>query len=555
MADRPNIIMILTDQQRTLQHWPAAWQQQNLPSMARLQKHGLTFTHSFTTACACSSSRGSLLTGTYAPVHGVLNTIQLPGDTILGATPMYDLRPTDPNLAHILRAAGYTAVWKGKWHLSRPVGGADKWTTADIEHMEKAYGFARWNPNDAGDSEDLASTLGGGTVGGNDVRYTTGQRLSGDDSPPGESAVEFIRRWNRDDGPLFLVVSLVNPHDIWVAPDFDPEDGYDPELGDIFDLPVPDNVDERLALKPQAQEAFRLMMNGQSAVFQASAQDESVREGRRRYVNFYAYLQTLVDQQITTVLDALDEAGLTDSSIIIRTADHGEMGLSHGLREKEFVAYDEVIRVPLIISSPKLFPKPRVTHAMVGNVDIAPTVARLAGVHDHFAACFQGHDLTPLFRDPGASVRDAIHFVTDDASASLPSADIPPFIRAIRTRDWMYSAYYLTDGSNYEYELYDLNADPDQNHNLAGTTDAQQAQYDLHAKLEAQMRELRTVPPGLLLQTAELTALHDGGGTTTYPLWDTPEEAWSRAADYRANALSAPSEASSGDSSSDTSSD
>ena len=72
-------------------------------------------------------------------------------------------------------------------------------------------------------------------------------------------------------------------------------------------------------------------------------------------MNFYAHLQTLADGHVGEILDALDECGLTESTLIVRLADHGEMGMCHGLREKMYTAYEEAIHVPLIFSNPLLF--------------------------------------------------------------------------------------------------------------------------------------------------------------------------------------------------------
>src|SRR5690606_9988823 len=109
-------------------------------------------------------------------------------------------------------------------------------------------------------------------------------------------------------------------------------------------------------------------------------------EAKRNYLNFYGRLMKAVDAQIGQLLDVLDPAGdgsgtaLRDT-IIIRTSDHGEMAMCHGgLRQKAFVAYEEVLRVPLIWSNPELYPEPKTTAAMVSHVDLLPTLCALTGV-------------------------------------------------------------------------------------------------------------------------------------------------------------------------------
>ena len=102
----------------------------------------------------------------------------------------------------------------------------------------------------------------------------------------------------------------------------------------------------------------------------------------RLSVNFYAYLHTVVDKHIMTVLDTLQETGLMDSTIVLRLADHGEGDLSHGMREKAYTVYEEMIHIPLIVHNPKLYPEPLETNAFYDHFDLLPTILDLAGVPD-----------------------------------------------------------------------------------------------------------------------------------------------------------------------------
>ncbi len=181
--NKPNILILLTDQQRYEQDWRPEWAVEHLPAMERLKNNGLSFNNAFTSASACSPSRACIFTGTYPAQNGVHHTIVLPGDnSLIGSPPGYSqqpLLPTQPNLARMLKTAGYKVVWKGKWHLSLPVNGTQHWTEADIDYISEAYGFEEWNPNDAGNSVALYSTLGGGSI-HNDRRFVgcEGSRLS-----------------------------------------------------------------------------------------------------------------------------------------------------------------------------------------------------------------------------------------------------------------------------------------------------------------------------------------------------------------------------------------
>ena len=157
--------------------------------------------------------------------------------------------------------------------------------------------------------------------------------------------------------------------------------------------------------------------------------------------------------------------------MIVRTSDHGELGLSHGgLRQKMFNAYEESIRVPLVVSNPMLFPEARESDALVSLVDLVPTFLGLAGAAPS-PGRFDGHDLGPLLRGETDQLREAVLFTYDDhqaATAFQEAPGQPNRIRCVRDRRWKYAVYLdPTGGVAPEYELYDLETDPDEAVNLA----------------------------------------------------------------------------------------
>ncbi len=124
------------------------------------------------------------------------------------------------------------------------------------------------------------------------------------------------------------------------------------------------------------------------------------------------------------VLDALETRivggkSLSESTLIFRFADHGEMGLAHGgLRQKMFVTYEEAIRIPLIVSNPVLFPEPKTSGALVSLIDVMPTVAALAGVPNPENWQFKGVDFSSIILNGGSGeVQDTILFTYDDVTA------------------------------------------------------------------------------------------------------------------------------------------
>ena len=151
LPKHPNIVLIITDQEREVRHWPEGWAEANLPARARLMEHGLHFTHAYCNSATCSPSRATLLTGLYPAQHGVKTLLQSHNPKNKAQNRLPVLPPHLPNLARVLEAAGYYVVYKGKFHLSRPVKyntfkKRPTWSEADVEHMAETYGFHEWNP-------------------------------------------------------------------------------------------------------------------------------------------------------------------------------------------------------------------------------------------------------------------------------------------------------------------------------------------------------------------------------------------------------------------------
>lgn len=432
LPPKPNIVIVITDQQRSPQHWPDDWVAKNLPATQRLIDTGMTFTNAFSAANECSPSRATFVTSTYDTINTIWKT-EPPNDL-----PLPPPRGTLPNLASVLQQAGYQTFWKGKWHLRKDY---------TSEQLLGEYGFSGWDPPDAGTTLGNDGTLGGGNP-DNDGRF------AGD-------AVDLLQTYDSSD-PFLLVVSLVNPHDVHVYTMDWASAGYPatiPDMGLGGSWP-PGNYGDTLRDKPRAQQAFRASFDASLPIDPPlSPQD---------YVNFYAYLQTVVDAQICRVLDALDRRGLTDNTLVVRMADHGEMGMSHGLREKMYVAYEEAIHVPLVFSNPLAFPQGVATDALASLLDLVPTLAAVAGLPEQSG--LHGKDLTRVLSGAQPSVQDAVLYAYDDYY-NVEDAKIPSHIRALRTAEWMYSVYFSEENPDLppEFELYDMTGDPGQMFNLLST--------------------------------------------------------------------------------------
>ncbi len=555
----PNILLLITDQQRYPCHWPdePGWLRELTPNDHELADTGLSFSNGFCNTSMCSPSRATLLSGRYPAQHGVTLThtqADLRPDpsntaavlrTLAGITrgegaprkraltqftrglfrygPKSgnepELRPDTPSLASVLRERGYEVAYKGKWHLTHPSGGPllGGWNQADAQRIGRDYGFADWEPPDAGENAK-AEHFGAGNAG-----------------PLGEGWDEVYTRqvesWlGRDElpEPFCLVVSLVNPHDVLGYPAQYEQGGY--EAADFRELGVglPPTVDEDLRDKPTVHELIKMGMTAYLGPLDSDAR-------KLDYVNFYAHLHRLVDEKIGRVLGALGNVGdpgsLRSRTVIFRCADHGEMGLSHGgLRQKAFNAYEETIHVPLVVSNPVLFPRGAQTDALGSLVDLLPTIANLTGAE--LDRDGRGVDLTPILAEkaspkraplrrartdfsavtrhpaPAASVQEEIHFTYDDHQAATAMQNVPGQpnrIRAVRTTRHKFALYFDPAGKAApEYEMYDLDRDPDESVNLvdrasgeAVSASDRDLRSELGERLQGLMRANATDPASL----------------------------------------------------------
>jgi choline-sulfatase len=322
--------------------------------------------------------------------------------------PQAELPVDFKNLATVMKAAGYNVVYKGKWHCSKSATPGEA-VPADLEK----YGFSRWNPPDAGADQSVPEA-GGGFV-DNDGRFidSTGEGAA-------EGALQYLSSNAAQEQPFFMVISVVNPHDVLFYPSKTFEEaGYDDSWleGSIRE---PATWDEDLSTKPSVQAEFL-------RIFNLTGKPENA-EQRRNYLNFYGNLMRSSDSYLVNVLDKLEETGLFDNTLVVRTADHGEMGLAHGgLRQKNFNFYEEATRVPLVYSNPKLFPAPAQTDALVSHVDFLPTLASLAGAPKPARAKWEGVDYSSLVLRPKRAkpVQDYVVFTYDDFQSGQKNGPYP----------------------------------------------------------------------------------------------------------------------------------
>ncbi len=538
LKKRPNILILLTDQQRTIQHFPEGWAEKYLPWTTHLKKTGVTFENNMCSSTACSPSRSTMFSGTYPTINGVLkvnDTMNMSRTLPMGGSLI--------TLGKVMTDAGYKMEYKGKWHLDESINAFSYMRPSDKDRMmieddamENHYDMPGWTSPDLGGIETNATkeikpeyntddddddydpnntalnSIGGGTA-NNDSRIVNGPMFSDRQ----QSAVEFIKNYNPNkEEPFCLVVSLANPHDIWVYPNTPESAGYDVEsifsssMFTDFEFELPESYHKKLRKKPTAQKNFlRRFQKG------PLDSDEAI-----NYVQFYAYLQTLIDELTGDLIQALKnnthvKGQLEQDTLIVRMSDHGEMAMAQGgLRQKENNVYKEAIKVPMIFSNPNL-PKLDITKDdFVSLIDIMPTLAELVGTNIPEKYVIQGNSFAKSIVGENTNAKKFNYFATDDGSMSQYTS-----IRAIIDNNYKYAVYYKAtysdslnekgvvnyngyvddDSDDIEYELYDLQKDTEEMENLLNNISKVKDPLldiwkNLHALLTEQMVKTFTRP-------------------------------------------------------------
>jgi len=468
---RPNILLVVSDQERQRGWLPPSVR---LPWRERLMAEGLELANHWTHSSPCSPSRASLMTGQYVPRHGVVDNVIMPEHT--------ELDPAIPTIGRILRDAGYRSSYIGKWHLSQAV-------SPDMV----AYGYEDWEGND---------------------RHFMGWAGTGVHFDP--LIASNAASWLRDhatggDRPWFLTVALVNPHDVMWYPADQPwyqeqrpddvaairrvlelakwkDDETLPVFGDDYEEVVeelPANFHDDLHTKPEAHRMWR--WDQQHGLW--GYLDPADERAWLRHLDYYVHLHRLADQSLGTVLGALEESGAWDDTAIVFTSDHGDMCGSHGLRSKGPFVYDEIMRVPLYVRVPGVTRPGTRSDSLATHVDLATTVAALAGVDPADHPSLQGVDLSPVLGDPDATVRDEVLFAMDSAHTEHIN-QTRYAVRGSFDGRYKYARYYGIGGGkpgtglwgkdpgeklfdvdadfdDQDHELYDLVEDPHELVNLA----------------------------------------------------------------------------------------
>jgi arylsulfatase A-like enzyme len=453
----PNILVIVVDQLRSQPRWISASTvpASVMPNLMRLSREGVSFASHYTASNDCTPARSTLLTGLYTHQTGCMITG--------GST----LDPSFPTWGSMLREWGYGTYWYGKWHLTHH---DNKWDAISGAAALDRYGFA------------------GGTFPSPDG--APGQAWRVDPDIVGQFERWFAR--SGEDGPWCTTVSLVNPHDIawwykWsdrVAPESSAP-RITRQLPANFETPGSLIAREKPSLQRSLQETAAqsfgpVPFSGPHAMPIWSSM-----------LDLYAKLQREVDGHIGRVLQTLQSRPeVAANTVVVFTSDHGEYGGAHGLRGKGAGAYEEAIRVPLIVKDPRgvltgSHRRPR--HQLTSSVDVAPLLLSIASGSDgwrgeaRYSHLSGRLDIARILRDPSAPGRAHVLHATDEVvtefADELYAWNAPLHVVALRTptaKIATYSNWLLgttqSVAATEQRELYDYRTRPGrlELHNSAG---------------------------------------------------------------------------------------
>lgn len=508
---RPNILLLLTDQERS---WSDLPRKLELPHRQALASRGLSFTQYHANAVACAPSRSVIYTGQHIQRTGVFDN---PGKT----PGRKELDPAaTPTVGAMLRDIGYRTSYIGKWHLSELPRGADRNHATALQ----SFGFREFVP----------ALAGGDTV-------DTGLEGMQRDAALAGSVARWLgvnARVKGEDNPWFLAVNLINPHDIQYLDatghqrkDVHPR--FAAEMSPVPDrAPYTDDLGFALPVSfPGPRErtipAHRAYVED-ARVFYGDLPLDDV-EAWSRYQNYYFNCLRDVDRDIGAILAALERSGAADDTIIVFSSDHGEMAGAQGLRLKGPFIYKENFRVPLVIVHPDMRSSARQTSALAAAVDLVPTLLAAAGLDDHQRAerypALKGRSLLPLMTAPERTVRDALLFnssivhccnpikkqeMVAQLYALQPGQSLRPrrfpqdfvqvddrsFLRAVFDGRYKFGRYFAPSQhhcpadwealSRYnDLELYDTWADPHELENIAAVPAHQELLLRLNATLNS----------------------------------------------------------------------
>jgi arylsulfatase A-like enzyme len=449
---KPNILFIMTDDQAASAMGAYGNDILPTPNMDRLAREGMRFEYAFVTNSLCTPSRVSYLTGRYSHATGVRTNRAEPSEQLDWNDPE-NLKPRnsadDPvmprsevTFPEILKRHGYRTAFIGKSHI-RP------WNRD--RQYDYYFGFKRQGRYN---NPVIAENFGDETFEDKAYKGHLTDVLA-------DHAIKFIEQ--KHDKPFCMLVWFKAPHDNWEA-----ADRFKHLFKDVR-FPRPSTWDLDLDQKVPAVRNTHM---------QIGEADRTV--DYDSYMRKYCQTLVGVDENVGRILDALDNAGLTDDTVVIYTSDNGMFLGEFNMLDKRLM-YEPSIRVPFLVRYPKLVRSHTTTKKMVLNIDVAPTALDLADVP--IPPNMHGRSVKPLL----AGDEDGWRTEWLYEYYEYPWFHrVKPF-RGVRTERYKYIHWYST--SPQQFELYDLLSDPDEINNLADDPQHLGLRRQLHDRLQELRRE------------------------------------------------------------------
>ena len=430
-GQKPNIVLIFTDQQHAGMMGTAGNKDLETPSMDFLAEQGVRFTQAYCTSPVCGPARSSIVSGRMPHETGVEWNGQRMKEHVLNAGVLF-------------RRNGYETVWGGKWHLP------ESYPYAEQKSIEGFDVLPFWNIDEE--------------------KWFLGVET---DKPLTEAVVNYINNYDQEK-PLFLAVSYHNPHDICFYPR---KAGWITEKDSLLEiryygfehhLPAiigmhPDSFSTLPALpfnheiNPDEPGFIREKRQNhpEYGVETQMAYTEFGMKEWRGYLNAYNRLTEMVDAEIGQVLDALKANGMWENTLIVFTSDHGDGAAAHKWAAK-LSLYEESSKIPMIVVYPGEISAGRSNGNLVSQIDILPTMLDYARIEPEMS--FTGKSLRTIIEDPLADWRDCLVVELADYKRDTLRKG-----RMLRMDQYKYNIY-----STGEEQLFNLNGDPGEMHNLIG---------------------------------------------------------------------------------------
>ena len=430
-TDQPNVLVIMADEHAPQFSGLYGHPQVRSPHLDRLGEEGVTFDGAYCNSPLCVPSRMSLMTGRLPSSDGVYdNASPLPSDSV--------------TWAHLLRSVGYDVVLAGKQHFvgTDQLHGFRAQLAHDL-HASALHGIYAWEDGVAPAPKPWAhlDTIGPGST----VEIETDDEVE-------RQSLAYVRGQAGADRPWALLASFIAPHFPFVAPQ-EYWDMYDPDQVDMPDIPA-GHLDRQHPLYGRLRSTFGLDEVSETQVHRARAA-------------YYA-LVTYLDDKVGRLLAALEETGQADNTVVVYTADHGEMLGEHGLWRKS-AFYEHSARVPLIVRWPGVFGGGKRVAQSVSLIDLVATLVEMSGAEP--TSPLEGSSLTGLLSGSDPAWKD-------EAMAEYLAHGVLGPMAMLRRGQYKFNYVHGEDP-----ELYDLDSDPGELEDLAASTEHQPVLEELRGAL------------------------------------------------------------------------